>query len=160
MELYIDKYFPGLALVGEEDMKLDIKYDENKYKFLTEITEVDLNIIKADQFIQNEYEFKEITLFIDPIDATFDFIKKNYEVVTSLVGVVYKDSPLAGLVHYPFYEGEVNNKSISFFNIPGNGIYEYHTYSDEMQKHEVMRSSKFQFSCSVSKVTPQIEQSM
>jgi len=158
MEQYVDKYFNGLTFVGEEDTTKIIEYGD-KYKFLTEIDDINLNLIPENLFERNEYEFSEIKLFINPIDATFDFIKKNYSVVTCLVGIVYKDQPLVGLVHYPFYEGELNDKSISFFNIPGNGIYEYQTYSDKMEKLNITQTNQMYFSCSVSKKTPQIEES-
>ncbi len=156
MEQYIDKYFPKLTFVGEEDTTFKIEYGD-KYKFLTEITDLNLNLLSEEVFGMNEYDFADIKLFIDPIDATMDFIKKNYEVVTCLVGIVYKDQPLAGLVHYPYYEGK--DKSVSFFNIPGKGIFEYETYTQKMEKLVSLKNPKFAFSCSKTKITPQIEQS-
>ncbi len=157
MEQYIEKYFPGLTFIGEEDTTYILEYGD-KYKFLTEIVDLNLEVIPASFFEKNEYEFSEIKLFIDPIDATMEFIKKNFAVVTCLVGIVYKDEALAGLVHYPYYE--VNDESLSFFNAPGKGIYEYHTYTEELKKLDFKTNDKVIFSCSKSKTTPQMQKSI
>lgn len=158
MEQYVDKYFNGLTFVGEEDTTYIIEYGD-KYNFLTTIDDINLDLIPEDTFVQNEYYMSDIKLFIDPIDATMDFIKKNYSVVTNLVGITYKDEPLVGLVHYPFYTGEFNDVSISFFNVPTKGVFQYHTYQEKMEKYDIVRNQKVKFSHSQSKVTSQMENS-
>jgi 3'-phosphoadenosine 5'-phosphosulfate (PAPS) 3'-phosphatase len=159
MEKYVDKYFPGLLIVGEEDTTYQIEYGD-KYNFLTEIVDIDLNSVSDTLFEKNEFDLKDLKLFIDPIDATMDFIKKNFAVVTNLVGITYKDEAYCGLVHYPYMDGEENGVSVSYFNLPGKGIYEFHTYENKMSKLEIVQKEKINFSCSSSKITPKLEESI
>jgi len=158
MEQYVEKYFPGLIFVGEEDTSYIIEYGD-KYKFLTDLDEIDLNLIPEETFDQNEYEFDQIKLFIDPIDATLEFIKKNYAVVTCLVGIVYKEEPICGFIHYPIQSGAVDENSVTYFNILNKGIYEYHTYTNKMEKITTPKKEHFAFCCSKAKKTPQIDKS-
>ena len=157
IEQYIDKYFPGLIFIGEEKTENKIEYGD-KYKYFTDIVDLNLNIIAEDNFDRNEFEFNDVKVFIDPIDATMDYIRKNQGVVTVLVGIVYKEQPLTGMAHYPFYGGA--DKSVTYLNIPSKGIFEYFTYTNQIQKIEPQHSDIFLFSCSKTKVTPQMEKSI
>ena len=64
MEKYVDKYFPGLLIVGEEDTLYQIEYGD-KYNFLTEIVDIDLNSVSDTLFEKNEFDIKDLKLFID-----------------------------------------------------------------------------------------------
>ena len=153
IEQYIDKYFPGLIFIGEEKTENKIEYGD-KYKYFTDIVDLNLNRISEDAFERNEFEFSEMKVFIDPIDATMDYIRKNQAVVTVLVGIVYKEKPIIGMAHYPFYEG--GDRSLTYLNMPGKGIFEYLTYTNEMLKFEPKHSDIFIFYCSKTMVTPQM----
>jgi len=53
-------------------------------------------------FVQAEIEYKDVVLWIDPIDASSAF-ELNLEQVTTMVGISVKGRPKAGIIHKPFY---------------------------------------------------------
>ncbi len=53
-------------------------------------------------FVQAEIEYKDVVLWIDPIDASSAF-ELNLEQVTTMVGISVKGRPKAGIIHQPFY---------------------------------------------------------
>jgi 3'-phosphoadenosine 5'-phosphosulfate (PAPS) 3'-phosphatase len=126
LEINVNNYFPGLKIVGEEDTSSNI-IPESKYYT---IEDVDLNIIDENQVEDSQQD--ELCLFIDPIDSTDSFIKKNFIPVTCLVGITKNSKPFIGFVHYPLYEGKENN-SLTFFNIPSKGIFSYNTFTNEIK---------------------------
>lgn len=52
-------------------------------------------------FNKNKDFFKELTLFIDPIDGTKQFVKGQGEMCAIMVGVVRNSHPVAGIVYRP-----------------------------------------------------------
>lgn len=53
-------------------------------------------------FVQTEIEYKDVVLWIDPIDAISAF-ELNLEQVTTMVGISIKGRPKAGIIHRPFH---------------------------------------------------------
>ena len=45
---------------------------------------------------------QDLTVFIDPLDATFQFTQGNVEPVMVLIGVAMDNQPLAGVMYQPF----------------------------------------------------------
>jgi 3'-phosphoadenosine 5'-phosphosulfate (PAPS) 3'-phosphatase len=150
-EVNLDKFFPGLKIVGEEDLSTNL-IPESKY-YTTD--EVDFNIINENEVEDTLQD--ELCLFIDPIDSTDNFIKKSFCPVTSLVGITKNLKPYIGFVHYPIYEGKENN-SITFFNIPSKGIFYYNTFTNEIKsvKTEKRDLSEWVFVSSATKTNPKM----
>jgi 3'-phosphoadenosine 5'-phosphosulfate (PAPS) 3'-phosphatase len=128
------QHFPGLKIIGEEDMSKTVEYD-NKYLNNIE-TVVD---ILSDADIPEEFRelrTDNLCIYLDPIDSTEQFIKRNYEPVTSLVGIALKGDAFIGMVHFPFYKGK-RTDSLVFFNIPTKGIFVFNTETNETKKVDV-----------------------
>lgn len=52
--------------------------------------------------IDNELQFRDVIVWIDPIDARKTF-KSTPQDVTTIVGISVKGHPKAGILHKPFY---------------------------------------------------------
>ena len=44
----------------------------------------------------------QVVVWVDPLDGTKCFVDGKYEWVTTLVGIAYKGTPIAGVISYPF----------------------------------------------------------
>ena len=49
-----------------------------------------------------EFSSKDAVLFIDPLDATSEFVIGNINAVTVLLGLTVKGIPKIGIIHNPF----------------------------------------------------------
>jgi 3'-phosphoadenosine 5'-phosphosulfate (PAPS) 3'-phosphatase len=128
LENYLHKYFPKLDIVGEEDTTNDNGIISD-YTQIDEEIDFDLGFIKVSEEYK-ELPIEDLCIFVDPIDSTSQFIKGNYEPVTTLIGLTLKGSPLFGIVHFPSYK---NKDPLCYLNLPGNGVYEYDFNSEPKQ---------------------------
>lgn len=65
-----------------------------------------------------ELELDRLTIWIDPLDGTKNFVLGDLEGVTTLIGVAYDENPIFGVIHQVFGEG-----SPSYFGGPEFGVY-------------------------------------
>ena len=91
----------ALTVVGEED-------PPSKEVKVSAVAEEEL----PDGFVIPEdlqsLVFSDITVFIDPVDGTREFVEGRLEAVTSLLGVSYRGRAVAGIMGIPFHpSGEV-----------------------------------------------------
>jgi len=86
--------WPDLTIIGEESIETPIS---------NEIPE--LNIIGDDFIPHNLKEIlsSEITIYVDPLDATREFTQDKLQCVTCLVGISKNGEPIAGIIHLPFH---------------------------------------------------------
>jgi 3'-phosphoadenosine 5'-phosphosulfate (PAPS) 3'-phosphatase len=122
-ENYMNTYFKNIQIIGEEDTSVEIVKESRYFTNLNDENILEDVVGKND--IPEEFEtlnLDELKIFIDPIDATGQFIKRNFEPVTCLIGVTCKGEPLLGFIHFPFYLGK---SPATFFNIPTKGVYCY-----------------------------------
>ncbi|XP_017777822.1 PREDICTED: putative inositol monophosphatase 3 [Nicrophorus vespilloides] len=106
MKATIKHHFPNVVVVSEE-AKAECK-DEN---------ELDYSFGKEDEFKSLPpslvYE-KDITVWIDPLDATKEYTEKLYHYVTTMVCVAVNGRPIMGIIYKPF-------SNESFWSWVGNG---------------------------------------
>lgn len=149
-ENVFQKYFPSIRILGEEDTSVDINIT-NDHELLKSMNNID----STKQFLTNEFKCtipsnKTVTVFIDPIDATNQLVKNNYEPVTVLIGICVKSKPFIGFIHYPFKTHSHPN-NITIFNYPSKGIF---SYAESVQKIEFVPDSKWEFVISSSRASP------
>jgi 3'(2'), 5'-bisphosphate nucleotidase len=98
------KFFPGLRIVGEEtvDYKGEIS--------------VDYESLRLDSYPENP-KFKdllipidELCVWIDPIDCTKGFIRKEMHYVTTLIGMSRNQSAYLGIIGVPYKQ--IKNETI------------------------------------------------
>ncbi|CAK1585889.1 unnamed protein product [Parnassius mnemosyne] len=91
--------FPKLRVVSEEHSNNDPKCEGQK-PFETDTVLSNNRII---EYMNDELVFtKDITIWIDPLDATKEYTEGLYQYVTTMVCVAYKGIPIIGVIHYPF----------------------------------------------------------
>jgi 3'-phosphoadenosine 5'-phosphosulfate (PAPS) 3'-phosphatase len=93
----------SINIIGEEDSsdtnKLDVRETFQKYN-------VDLPTLRP---VQNNFfgddvdvDMNDITLYIDPMDGTREFVEGRYRNVQCLIGVCHKNLPICGVIGLPF----------------------------------------------------------
>lgn len=95
----LSRKFPASFIVGEEQLEEDKQADE---KLL--IDDYDQEILKLN--LPNDYndiQENDLTIWIDPLDGTTEFVKGLLEHVTVLIGISYKGRSVAGVIHQPFH---------------------------------------------------------
>lgn len=82
--------FPTLTVISEEETT-----DCNTNERLGDNLEpVDLN----DEIVDE----KDLTIWIDPLDATYEYTHRLHQYVTTMVCVAFKGKPIIGVIHNPF----------------------------------------------------------
>jgi fructose-1,6-bisphosphatase/inositol monophosphatase family enzyme len=51
--------------------------------------------------LPDEIDTDEVSLWIDPLDATGCFVRGQLEAVTILLGIAWRDRPVFGVIHHP-----------------------------------------------------------
>ncbi|XP_057657951.1 inositol monophosphatase 3 [Diorhabda carinulata] len=87
----IRNHFPTITLISEEHVQsCDDKSSDNSIKDF------------VDTRIESLINENDITIWIDPLDATHEFTEKLYTYVTTMVCVAVKGKPIIGVIHKPF----------------------------------------------------------
>jgi len=140
MENYLKFYFSeSIKIIGEEDTSKDL-LNSDLLK-VNEKLNLDWNIVEIPKEI-SELSLEDVKIYIDPIDATRQLVKKNFSPCTILVGITYKNFPFVGIVNYPVYEE--TQKSITYFNIPSKGIFEYNVTDKIVKNLEIPKNDKLE----------------
>ena len=146
-------YFPELLIVGEEDMSKVVNTDgfENYMSIIDNLDPQDfLNNLKFfDNF--DEIDFKRLKLYMDPIDSTKNFIKKDFAPVTTLIGFTLDNQPFFGLIHYPYNE-EKSGLTETYFNLPSKGVFCLRNSSEISKVEYSPKTDNISFITSSSKV--------
>ncbi|XP_047534545.1 putative inositol monophosphatase 3 [Vanessa atalanta] len=109
--------FPKLNVISEEHSKDDSSC-QNQDVIDIEATPTDHRTI---DYMNDEHVYvKDVTVWIDPLDATQEYTEGLYQYVTTMVCVAINGVPIVGVIHYPFptrtYWGWYTKKTSS--NIP------------------------------------------
>lgn len=93
------KRFPKVTIVGEEDL------DEDKVADASLLVDTyDEEILKLElPYRYRNIKEEEITIWVDPLDGTTEFVKGFLEHVTVLIGISVGGRSVAGIIHQPFY---------------------------------------------------------
>lgn len=111
------KAFPGINIVGEEDEVVDeaAAVDLN--------TNLDLDFVGGiyNELMPQEVDLKDVTVYVDPLDGTREFVEGRMDNVQCLVGLCHRNTPLMGAVGLPFAD-EIGNCVQVVYGLVGRGI--------------------------------------
>uniref|UniRef100_A0A1L8DM98 Putative inositol monophosphatase 3 n=1 Tax=Nyssomyia neivai TaxID=330878 RepID=A0A1L8DM98_9DIPT len=96
MQFGLHHIFPRLRIISEEDSSKmscpDVK-----------LFDLDPTVLRESLTIPDEtVDIEDITVWIDPLDATQEYTEKLFEYVTTMVCVAIKGIPTIGVIHNPF----------------------------------------------------------
>uniref|UniRef100_A0A023F0T6 inositol-phosphate phosphatase n=1 Tax=Triatoma infestans TaxID=30076 RepID=A0A023F0T6_TRIIF len=94
----ITKLFPSINVISEE------KEGEKECKNLVPLDIEPRGNLGIHGLPDVEVEASEITVWIDPLDATQEYTEQLYNYVTTMVCVAYRGNPIIGVIHKPFGE--------------------------------------------------------
>ena len=95
----LTKKFPNSLIVGEETLIEDKEADA---RFLVDTYDEDVLKLELPSQYRDLQE-KDITIWVDPLDGTAEFVKGLLEHVTVLIGISVNGKSVAGIIHQPFY---------------------------------------------------------
>jgi len=87
------KLWPNLKIIGEENVVPTGK---------GEVDLTRLDNVPIDPNVVTDFPISQITVYIDPIDATKEFTEGKYSNVTILIGIVVNDEAIAGVIYQPW----------------------------------------------------------
>ena len=93
----IYKYFPGVKVIGEEGVEPKPEAALSSINFAAiseEIVPASLQMIPSEK----------LTIWVDPLDGTLSFVKKDLIGVTCLIGVALDNNPIFGVIHHTYAE--------------------------------------------------------
>jgi len=115
------KQFPKASIIGEESDE-SLAEDKDLESLISSA-----NAEGTDQFpeiltkdVSDEIKSiseEDIVIWVDPLDGTAEFTQGLVEHVTVLVGITVNGSPVAGVVHQPFFK----TTGRTIWGIPGTG---------------------------------------
>lgn len=93
---YLQRYFPELRMIGEEQVTPDLELYYLHRAFQ------DLNLDLICDKITGSLPTDEVTVWIDPLDGTQSFVINELEGVTCMIGIAHKEKPIFGVIAHPF----------------------------------------------------------
>jgi len=97
----IKKVFPDINVISEEHGEK--KPDLSSIPALDKIFNEDVNSRVEEE---HEVEMDDVTVWIDPLDATQEYTEKLLQYVTTMVCIAVKGKPTIGVIHKPFAESD------------------------------------------------------
>lgn len=96
----LTRQYPKCKIVGEEDLEEDKESDDK-----LEVSTLEQSVLEQtlpEQYTQLKEE--DITIWVDPLDGTTEFVKGFLEHVTVLIGISVAGRSVAGIIHQPYYQ--------------------------------------------------------
>lgn len=90
--------WPTLTIIGEEENVKPIGRGE------VDLTRLDN--ISIDPTVVTVYPISQVTVYIDPLDATKEFTEGVYSNVTTLIGIAVNDEATAGVIFQPWSQND------------------------------------------------------
>ncbi|XP_030033268.2 putative inositol monophosphatase 3 [Manduca sexta] len=91
--------FPKVNIVSEEHSKGEVGCEDQPVLDTESSIQGHRNI---DHMMDEHVLVKDVTIWIDPLDATQEYTEGLYQYVTTMVCVAIRGVPVIGVVHYPF----------------------------------------------------------
>lgn len=129
MQLSLNRIFPNLRIISEEDAP-DDKCPPNQYFDFLNPTVLSESIQVPDEHVK----ISDLTVFIDPLDATKEFTEKLFHYVTVMLCVAYKGEPIIGVIHNPF-------QNTTYWAWKGKAMSENMSHAKKVRKLEIPRKS-------------------
>ena len=109
--------WPGLRIVGEEE-----EHDADG----THAANADANSLRRDMCdTPDANEWREpldaLTLFVDPVDGTREFVEGRLNAVQCLIGVACRGRAVAGAIGLPFFEGGLETETAVVWGVARPG---------------------------------------
>ena len=121
--------YPNLHIVGEEDesVEVDIEYQRmlrndllnGHFEWTVPTLSTTSNNFESPP---KELNMTQVSVYVDPLDGTREFVEGRLDNVQSLIGVCYKGKPLCGAIGLPFPSLESGNSTEVVFGLIGKGI--------------------------------------
>ena len=103
---------PAIGIIGEEGTKQRDCTPPTTPPDLTRVTES-----------LPSYSLDSLTLYIDPLDGTRDYVHGDIHNVTVLIGIVHEHRPIAGIIHFPFVKDPATNKDRVIWGAVGSTVH-------------------------------------
>lgn len=97
MQRGLKRWFPKLRIFSEEDGNEHKCPDHKLFDLDPTVLHESINIPDEDLI-----DADDVTVWIDPLDATQEYTEKLFEYVTTMVCVAVKGQPIIGVIHNPF----------------------------------------------------------
>lgn len=94
----LKQMFPGLTVISEEHSHPDAAHPD-LLPILAKNKEVEQMAITE---LDDPLALSDVTVWIDPLDATKEYSENKLEFVTTMVCVAVKGEPVIGVIHQPF----------------------------------------------------------
>jgi len=139
-EVHLEKYYPNIKIIGEEDTKAET-IKESEYFTVDTFEKINFDLIKENLFNEEtqNINIEDLHFYIDPIDSTSSFIKRNFKPCTVMIGLTLNKEPFLGILHYFCWEGRADSTK-TIFNIPIKGVFEYDLDSNKLDKFEFKKN--------------------
>lgn len=116
----LTKQYSNLKIIGEEG-QLDLT-NVTKDFIVESQNEEFLSNHKCPESLQSIKE-EDVVVWLDPLDGTSEFIKGHLEHVTVLIGIAFQNSPVAGIIHQPYFKCPESGKlGRNIWGVRGLGI--------------------------------------
>jgi len=89
----VSRQFPGITIIGEENAVASAPDSEPP---------LNVNAASTQCAALPTVPLNEVVLWVDPLDGTLEFVENRLEFVSILLGIAWKGTPVAGVVHQPF----------------------------------------------------------
>ncbi len=87
-------HFPGVAVIGEEESDDEFEGDAD-----------DMTLEPDDSLRLGSADSDAVSVFVDPVDGTLEFVQGNLANVQTLAGICIHGRPVAGAISLPFAPG-------------------------------------------------------
>lgn len=94
------KAYPKVNVVSEEHDHGDVDLNDVKLPETSQIIDGSLQFNKEDEVVSTG----NLLVWIDPLDATQEYTENLVEYVTTMICIVVKGKPVAGIIHKPFLQ--------------------------------------------------------
>jgi len=143
MSFAFAKYFPGVHVRSEETT--DVPHQSKLLQLPTTPDQWmrNRNYRRIYSLLKSRYnvteivvEADDITIWIDPLDATKEYTMGLYHYVTTMIGIAYKGSPIIGVIHKPFQKQSLFGLAFD------NNAYKIQTFIEEDYDHSKVLKSR------------------